>query len=256
MKHILFLLVLISSHIEAMLPPAYVGFGVAYKSAYVSSDPIEFKNVSVLQGGLKGRIALPNLWSDCCYDYWFLDQFFFKGNAWWGSLEGGTFKWDNLTGSVKKGHSRDFDFAFGWFYPVADQFSVGPVVGYAYDHLDNKTGSSTLFFKYNTTFKGPYVGVDAAYENCDWRFIGGYAYYFPIWNGNYSHYLDSFHWHAHRGTGQAGYCEIRWLFSDDWEFSTNFRYEMFESGKVVSDAPFQRAKWRAIQIGGELAFRF
>lgn len=235
-------------------------------------DKTDVKDIDIAFIGLQGQLSLPSCYCDC--DSWWWSQFYVKGYAYWGDVYSGRFAQRNTdipigvpnggslnTGDINSGHSRDYSIGAGFLYPFCNDWGIGVSGGWAYDKLDltvknvinvagecddeNCTGLSATLqgLKFKHRWKGPWVGVNLAYQTCDWDFNLGYEYHWARWNADFTLAVPDA-----AGEGCVG-------FSDKRKGKNGHGNVVFANiGTTINDCwtVGLGAKWSAYRVSGSL----
>lgn len=234
---------------------------------------LKLKNVDIWQIGGRLQFGFPECFCDC--DYSWLSQFYVKGYYYYGWISDGKYSDDtsdpyitDITGDfhlgakTHKGRTVDGSIALGYLIPVCDNFGVAPIGGWSYHQLradlkdtfysegsDLSESRSNIDKRFTTTWKGPWLGVEAVYymDLCGscLRFDLGYEYHWGKWTGertineeatDYSaclYFNDKRH--SKKVQGQVGYLTAWWPVCDCWEIGLGVNYNYFKARKGGQD---------------------
>ncbi len=290
---------------EATLEPG-AAFGPYFK------DKTEARDIDIALVGIKGQFGIPSSYCDC--DSWWLSQFYVKGYAYWGDVYSG--RWSQRgtdvpapaeinngslnTGDINSGYSRDYSIGAGFLFPVSDEWGIGVSSGYAYDKLnlkiknviavagecdfeENCTGLSATLqgLKFNHKWKGPWVGVNLAYQTCEWSFDLGYEYHWARWNGafklavadsvasNCTGFSDKRH--GKHGHGNVVFADVETAINDCWTVGLGAKWSQYRVHGLESPVTgtfadlgcpadeIDRVKhndWNSFQVTLDIGYRF
>lgn len=235
----------------------------------IAADPhetLKLKNLNIWQIGGQLHWSVPNF-CDCQYEW--LNRFYVRGYAYRGwitsghlshrSGESNVLGFSRNGGKIHKGRTVDGTIGVGFLYPFCSGIAVGPVGGWSYEqvhvstkrhhHSSSESSSSSddlrLHRSFTSTFRGPWVGVDVAYEYTDCcrdlnlRFEAGYEYHWARWYGSnkFRGYDDSYSssgsHHLRQRTndawGNLGYFNAWWVLCENWELGLGVKYQSWEA---------------------------
>jgi hypothetical protein len=203
------------------------------------------------QFGFRGVFALPS-WHNNCYCDGYVDpnNLYIRASAMWGWGTGGPYKQVFSVSDVgtrcakaRNVSTQDYDVALGWFIPFSCNIGMAPVVGFNYDRLEYKARhfprdySDANGTRITSTYLGPYVGVDLAWNWCDWLLAAGYEYeWVTRWRSNYlvpGDFLDTLNYvtdykRSHCGWGNIAHVDLIYSWYC-WDIGVNFKYRYFQA---------------------------
>lgn len=201
------------------------------------------------QFGFRGVFVIPRWWENCyCDGYVDPNNLYLRGSAMWGWGTGGPYT-QYLSGSevgrrcakARNVNTQDYDVALGWFLPLTCNFGAAPVVGYNYDQVAYKVRHFPRDYRdangtrITSQYSGPYVGVDVAFNWCDWLLAAGYEYHWvTCWRSRYQvpgDFLDTINYvtdykRAHAGWGDVAHVDLIYSWCN-WDMGVNFKYRYF-----------------------------
>lgn len=294
--------------LEAWIPPTDIALSVGARRDSLSSevishlpanspprrfDKLKIKDIKLIELGVNGTLALSN--EACPFYTWWLNQFYLRGSAFAGkTINQSRFRQDinNIPATTlpiinlgrSKGFSRDYEFAIGWYYPINDNLSVAPLLGYGnhylslrVDDLKNPVGSrdgTPRQFngsRFRSTFHGPWLGLDIFYAWDYWTVWAEYSCCWVFWHGSFRapsnvSRLNTDHREASDGLGDQLALHIGYTFWECWTigleiYSRNFRVDdgsrRPEAGFAnVSQFDSAEAQWQSFGAHIDLGLSF
>jgi len=209
------------------------------------------RDLNTWQFGFRGVFAIPNLHDQCyCDGYVDPNNLYVRASAMWGWGTGGKYAHifsisdiGRRCAKARNVNTQDYDVALGWFIPVTCNIGGAPVVGWNYDNVEftgrhfSSNYADANGTKVSSKYVGPYVGVDLAWNQCDWLVAAGYEFHWvTCWRSNYKvpgDYLDTLNYQtnyrrAHCGTGDVAHADIIYSWCQ-WDMGLNFKYRYFKS---------------------------
>jgi hypothetical protein len=265
------------------------------------TDDLKFKRLNIYEIGVEGTLAVPTCWTngEC-----FLSQFYLEGYAYWGKVYDGHFhvrdeSFDpddsgvfTNSGKARSGTTHNYKAGIGYLFCINECLGISPVVGYSWDrlkarasHVVDETGAFPQIrqdLTYTTKWRGPYLGVNLAYDlNC-FRFGAGYEYHWSRFrasfdlafpddpDANCSGFSDRRR--ANRAYGNVVWLSGSWFFCECWDLSIRGKYSHYKarngreipragSFEAVGCSPTEvdkisSAKWKSWEVTGSLGYNF
>ncbi len=213
-------------------------------------------DISIGQIGFDGRIMFPYS-SDPCCEFYFLNNFYLDGFAYWGwSGEGNklhlTDEEDERTTSthikLKEIQTDDYQVGLGYLFDD-DCWAFGVSAGYAYNSqkIKSKGGeistpsnidllTDPLFsdgYKTKTHWQGPWVGVELYYDWCHWAFTLGYEYHFATYHQTHKNPSSmpniASKIKANDAYGNVVYLDAIYRFCGGWQAGFEFKYQDWQA---------------------------
>lgn len=276
---------------------------------------LRLKNLNIWQIGGQLHWSVPNF---CECEYTWLNRFYVRGYAYRGWVTSGKLhhRTDGVLGfsdhngsKIHKGRTVDGTIGVGFLYPFCSGIAIGPVGGWSYEQLHVSTkhhnhsssssssfgpissSSSESFFldehrSFTSTFRGPWVGFDVAYEYTDCcrdlnlRFEAGYEFHWARWHGsnkfrNFDSLTEGSRHHRQRSRdawGNYGYVNAWWVLCENWELGLGVKYQSWEARRhhrrssSSSSSDFEdssngprrirRVCWDSVQVNLDLGYSF
>lgn len=246
-------------------------------------DEIKVKNMQLYQLGLEGKWVFCNV---------FLRL---EGNYGWSNY-GKYREFSGASGTelskteakIHKGRTKDFNVGVGYLFPFSycspawEGFFVGPQAGWSYDNQHFKTShtkTDEVFdpilndLRYSNRWQGPWVGVDAVFQVCQFDFNVGYEYHFAHWHATwklagpdvpaaFSDRRSSYHAH-----GQVVYLDGRWNWCSCWNVGLGFKLQKWKAihgcisplkgaGDLSTQDKVKQAKWCSFAATFDIGYTF
>lgn len=262
---------------------------------------IDANQMDVWQYGIKARSTLAGM---LFYQEGFaLEHVYLRGSAYQGWIKTGHLHNFELLQSgssssgklafIHDGRTLDADIAVGVTLLPADCWiTLAPVGGYSFNKqkvVVHPTKRERI--TYTTKWKGPFAGVDLAFDFCYFRLRAGYEYHWGYWSN------DTEFKHRRRGhcssssssssgssgssssssssscsgfgkpgsplfhaIGQVGFCDLRFYVCDGFDIGIAVKYQFWKTRKSKNQFSdlhvFGRASWHSTGVMGELVYRF
>lgn len=268
-----------------------------------STDLIKGSHLQIWQIGVQGWVS-PCL-SSC--EPW-LNNFFARGSAYWGWVNNGIFLHQTEPssagpvtfdrGDVSHGHSWDYTVGGGYMIGCGCGLKIGPTGGYSsskltfkaenvigvIDTLNTSTAINPLAYYdenvlISSKWQGPWVGVDAVWENKGWDFYGSYEYHWTKFSGSYhspsADLADNIHFSDRRtgknGFGHTGYLGAHYRFCDGLFAGLGVKYQYFRArghltptaiggfpavGGTADQVDSVTTTWSSVSVIADLGFAF
>ncbi len=209
---------------------------------FAGTDKLRIKDISIWEIGGRGRVSLCNF---------YLRGF---GYAGWGSHGKYTETVTDAVGDsfhskahVKHTRTQDALIGAGYMYMLSDccdsSWGIGPVAGWSYAQqrvkmkdgfTDGQPDSTFDGLVYKNRWSGPWVGVDLAYQTCDYTINLGYEYHWTRWHAEWllndtdvtpTAFSDLRR--AKNAYGNVVYLDGYWKFMSCWELGLGLRFQQW-----------------------------
>ncbi len=226
-------------------------------------DDLKIKRLNVWEIGSQIYLSVPQFDNPLCEDWWWMDHFYVRGSAYRGWISKGHLQENSTrligtrnrheTATIHKGRTINASIGLGFSYPLSEDLTIGPIGGWAYDHIKTSckdaryNGQADPAFNgssYHSTWKGPWLGLDALYSIClgdcwQMKLDGGYEYHWADWKGGFRLknadiepcFLFSDHRRSHEAWGQVGRLNLWWTIYDCWDLGIGVKYQCWKSKK-------------------------
>lgn len=225
------------------------------------TDKIDISDISIWQVGIDGYCLI----SPCSP----LHNFYLTGYAYWGwnicdahlhETIRSDFVKQKGRANIDDIHTYDYQIGVGYLLDW-NCWNLGVAGGYAYDEqkIRSKHGSISLpagapfeaaplygeGYTTRTAWKGPWVGVDLAYNWCHWKGTAGYEYHFGRYVANHSipggaiAPIEGYATHTKaRAQGNVFYLKGAYMFCSRWELGGGLKYQHWRSHHGHLTSPF------------------
>ncbi len=189
---------------------------------------------------------------------------------------------NKIKGKLNQGRTLDGLIGFGYLFSYDNTFGMGPVGGWSYDrqrvqaeHVEVDGLEERLLngLTYTTQWKGPWLGVDAVYENHGLIIHAGYEFHWAHWNGQWRLKRDSeFFAHSDNRSGRSAngnviYVDGQWNWVCGWRLGLGTRLQVWraEHGRLTpidrrliscETSKLKAAKWYSAEIALDLGYVF
>lgn len=272
------------------------------RNSDVAGEPhqtLRLKNLNTWQIGGQLHWSMPNLF-ECEYPW--LNRLYVRGYAYRGWVTSGrlSHRTEGVLGGSDEGSGRrirtgrtvDGSVGAGFLYPFCNGIAIGPVGGWSYEqvHVSSKrhsgssssSGSADILGRehrrFTSTFRGPWVGVDVAYQYVDCcrdlnlRFEAGYEYHWARWHGS-ERFRDfdvstttRLRQRTNDAWGNFGYVNAWYVLCENWELGLGVKYQSWEarrrnrhgssSDSSEENRRIRRVQWDSVAVNLDLGYSF
>lgn len=212
-------------------------------------------------------------------------------------------------GNTDSGKTWDYKIGMGYLFELMDGVRVGPTVGYSYDKLrfkgsnivgvtaTNFTNSDNPFnqdcttivdeftcgeegVRFSSKWQGPWIGLDAQFQYCDFELNAGYEYHWSDWRGAYtlagSDPTDCYHYSdkrkSNKSRGQEGFINVQYNVNCSWVVGLGLEYKYYRQPNSTKFKPANgsltdvgcvegqintiRSKWRSTALTLDVGYLF
>lgn len=274
---------------------AFSKFGEVLFSKYIKQQDIDLYTL-----GANFRYEFGE---KCCHMYTIPNHFFLRGHANLGWIGSSRYhattttskgKVDHVRARQHKGKTQDFQGGIGYLGVVCtDNFRAGPIIGWAYNlqrFTTKRAKRNGNYFpiedgtSYRTRWRGPFLGLDFIFRECDFSFECGYEFHWAKMHAQWSlrgHDIPflllpqgyfSNHQKANHAYGNIFWAKWRWDLFDGFVSGIGAKYTDFRTKaghikpingdfhKVHSGEIFQyrlrKVTWTSMEFWLELGYRW
>lgn len=211
-------------------------------------------------------------------------------------------------GVIDSGKTWDYKIGAGYLFDICDGIRIGPTVGYSYDKLrfrgSNIVGISSTNFtesineydqtcitsvdeytcgeegaKFTSKWQGPWVGVDAQLQFCDFEINAGYEYHWSDWRAAFTvkeDLTDCYHYsdkrRSNKSHGQEAFLNAHYNVNCFWVVGLGLEYKYYRQPTSTKFRPANgslpdvgcsedevnkiRSQWRSFAITLDIGYLF